>query len=276
MLCVKCEKQIDDDDIFCGYCGINQAKYKKYLEKVNNKVHKEQDKQYNTKVENAQNKLKHLQNSREREIQRIANSRWQSIGDKSFSFNMTEGKIIVNGTTYLFSDIKGAEIVKQDSFRTITNTTETGKSKSKKHASLGGGLLGAAVAGPVGAVVGGSVLGKTTQKGKTNTVTNSNDIPTCYHIGVNVNLNGFNTEIVLLSRTVDQSSSIHNNTVKNAQLIVDKLRNLSQTPVPKKYLQPEEEQSVINIDKEIEEAANELKKVSDDKPTYEIPESYLK
>lgn len=276
MLCAKCEKQIDDDDIFCGYCGINQAKYKKYLEKVNNKVHKEQDKEYNTKVRNAQNKLKQLQSSREREIQRIANSRWQSIGDKSFSYNMTEGKIIVNGSTYLFSDIKGAEIVKQDSFRTITNTTETGKSKSKKHASLGGGLLGAAVAGPVGAVVGGSVLGKTTQKGKTNTVTNSNDIPTCYHIGVNVNLNGFNTEIVLLSRTVDQSSAIHNNTVKNAQLIVDKLRNLSQTPVPKKYLQPEEEQSVLNIEKEIEEAAKELKTVSDDKPTYEIPESYLK
>lgn len=276
MLCAKCEKQIDDDDFFCGYCGINQAKYKKYLEKVNNKVHKEQDKEYNTKVRNAQNKLKQLQSSREREIQRIANSRWQSIGDKSFSYNMTEGKIIVNGSTYLFSDIKGAEIVKQDSFRTITNTTETGKSKSKKHASLGGGLLGAAVAGPVGAVVGGSVLGKTTQKGKTNTVTNSNDIPTCYHIGVNVNLNGFNTEIVLLSRTVDQSSAIHNNTVKNAQLIVDKLRNLSQTPVPKKYLQPEEEQSVLNIEKEIEEAAKELKTVSDDKPTYEIPESYLK
>lgn len=276
MLCVKCKKQIDDEDIFCGYCGINQSKYKKYLEKINNKVHKEQDKEYNSKIKNAQNKLKQLQNSREREIQRIANSRWQSIGDKSFSFNMTEGKIIVNGSTYLFSDIKGAEIVKQDSFRTITNTTETGKSKSKKHASLGGGLLGAAVAGPVGAVVGGSVLGKTTQKGKTNTVTNSNDIPTCYHIGVSVNLNGFNTEIVLLSKTVDQSSTIHNNTVKNAQLIVDKLRNLSQTPVPKKYLQPEEEQSVINIDKEIEEAANELKKVSDDKPTYEIPESYLK
>lgn len=276
MLCVKCKKQIDNRDIFCGYCGIHQEKYKKYLGKVNNKIHKEQDKEYNKKVKNAQNKLKQLQNSREKEIQRIENNRWQSIGDKSFSFNMTEGKIIVNGSTYLFSDIKGAEIIKQDSFRTITNTIETNKNKSKKHASLGGGLLGAAVAGPVGAVVGGSVLGKTTQKGKTNTVTNSNDIPTCYHIGVNVNLKGFNTEIVLLSKTIDQSNPIHNNTVKTAQLIIDKLRNLSQTPVPKKYLQPEEEESILNIDKEIESATKELKKVSDDKPTYEIPESYLK
>lgn len=276
MQCVKCNKKIDDEDIFCGYCGINQTKYSKYLEKVNNKVHKEQDREYNSKVKNAQKRLNQLQNSRTKEIQRIENSRWQSIGGKSFSYNMTEGKIIVNNSTYLFSDIKSAEIVKQESFRTVINTTETGKSKSKKHVSLGGGILGAAVAGPVGAVVGGSVLGKTTQKGQSNTVTNSNNIPTCSHIGVNVNLNGFSTEIVLLSSTVDQSSSSYNANIRNAQLIVDKLRNLSQTPVPKKFLKPEEEQSVLDIDKAIEGATKELKIVTDDKPTYEIPESYLK
>ncbi len=275
MLCVKCKKEIDDGDNFCGYCGINQKKYKKYLDKINNKIHKEQDKEYKTKVKNAQKKLNKLKNSREIEINRITNNRWQSIGSDSFSFNMTEGKIIVNNSTYLFSDIKGAEIVEQDSFRTITNATETVKGKSRKHASLGGGLLGAAVAGPVGAVVGGTVLGTTKQKGKTNTVINSNDIPTCYHIGVNVNINDFNTEIVLLSKTVDQSSLIYSNAVKSAQSIVDKLRILSRTPVPKKYLQPEEEQSVLNIDKEIEIATKELKVVMDDKPTYEIPEKYL-
>lgn len=276
MQCVKCNKKIGDGDIYCGYCGIQQEKYKKYLVKVENKVHKDQDREYNKKVKDAQNKLQQLQNSREKEIQRITSERWESIGNNALSFNMTEGKIIVNGSTYLFSDIKGAEIVKKDSSRVVTNTTETSKGKSKKHASIGGGLLGAAVAGPVGAVVGGSVLGKTTSKGKTNVVTNSNEIPTCYHIGVNVDLNGFSTEIVLLSNTVDQSSNIHNNTVRIAQLIVDKLRSLSQTPVPKKFIQPEEEQSVKDIEKEIENAAKELKNVSDDKPTYEIPESYLK
>lgn len=276
MQCVKCNKKIGDEDIFCGYCGINQAKYTKYLEKVNDKVHKEQDKEYNSNVKNAQKRLNQLQNNRTKEIQKIENNRWQSIGGKSFLYNMTEGKIIVNNSTYLFSDIKSAEIIKQESYRTVVNTTETGNSKSKKHVSIGGGILGAAVAGPVGAVVGGSVLGKTTQKGQSNTVTNSNNIPTCSHIGISVNLNGFSTEIVLLSSTVDQSSSSYSVNIRNAQLIVDKLRNLSQTPVPKKYLKPEEEQSVLDIDKEIEEAVKELKRVTDDKPTYEIPEGYLK
>lgn len=276
MLCAKCNKKINEDDIFCGYCGINQIKYKKYLEKVNNKVHKEQDKEYNTKVKIAEKKVKKLQDNRIKEIQRIENNRWQSIGNKSFLYNMTEGKIIVNGTTYLFSDIKAAEIVKQDSFRTVINTVETNKSKSKKHVSIGGGILGAAVAGPVGAAIGGSVLGKTTQKGQSNTVTNSNNIPTCNHIGVNVNLKGFTTEIVLLSSTVDKSSLSYNMNIKNAQLIVDKLRNLSKTLMPKDFLKPEEEQSVLEIDKEIKNAKKELNKTVKNKPTYEIPEKYLK
>lgn len=276
MQCLKCNKKIDDQDIFCGYCGIHQEKYKKYLVKVENKVHKDSDREYNKKVKDAQNKLQQLQDSREKEIQRITSERWEKIGNDALSFNMTEGKVIINGSTYLFSDIKGAEIVKQDSTRVVTNTTQTSNGKSRKHASLGGAVAGGLILGPVGAVVGGSALGKTTSKGKSNIVTNSNEIPTCYHIGVNVDLNGFTTEIVLLSNTVDQSSNIHNNTVRIAQLIVDKLRSLSQTPVPKKFLKPEEEQSVLDIEKEIENAAKELKKVSDDKPTYEIPEEYLK
>lgn len=276
MQCIKCNKEIENDDIFCGYCGINQVKYRKYLAKVENKIHKERDKEYNKNVKNAQKKLQQLQNNREKEIQRISNERWKNVENSAFSYNLTEGKIIVNGLTYLFSDIKSAEIVKQDSFRTVTNTTETGQHKSKKHVSIGGGVLGAAIAGPVGAVVGGTVLGKKTSKGTKNTVTNSNEIPTCYHIGVNINLKGFNTEIVLLSKMVDQSSDIYNKMFNNAQLIIDTLRNLSQTPVPTKFLKPEEEQSVLYIDKEIESAEKELKIVSDNKPTYEIPESYLK
>lgn len=280
MKCVKCNKSIDDEDLFCGYCGINQEKYKKYLEKVNNKVHKERDREYNIKIKNAQNNLNKLKSSREMEIQRINSSRWQTIGNYRFAFNMTEGKVKINGETYSFSDIKGAEIVTKDSVRTITNTTSTTTGKSKKHASLGGALAGAIVTYPVsariGALVGGTTLGKKTKKEQTNTVTNSNEIPTCYHIAVSVNLNGFNTEITLLSRTVDQTNPIYNNIMNNAQLIVDKLRKLSQTPVPNTFTHPEEEQIVLNIDREIEKAKEQLQVIINDKPNYEIPERYLK
>ena len=275
MECVKCKKNIDVEDIFCGYCGINQVKFTKYLEKVSNKIHKDRDKDYNSKVKNAQNKLKQLEKAKETEINRIAQSRWQSIGN-NFSYNLTEGIVSINGTNYTFTDINGAEITKNEGFRTVTNTTGTNKQKSKKHASLGGAVAGDLIMGPLGAVVGGSALGKTTTKGKNDQVTTSNDIPTCYHIGVNVNIKGFNTEIVILSKTVDQSSSTYNNSINTAQRIVDKLRILSSTPVPKTFLKPEEEQSVLNYNPQIETAEKELQEIINDKPTYEIPESYFK
>lgn len=276
MLCIKCNKEIDNDDIFCGYCGINQKKYRNYILKISKKIHNEQDKKYKKKIKIFKIQLNQLRKLREKELQRIINNRWQSIGCKSFLYNMTEGKIMINSSTYSFSDIKGAEIVKQDSFRTITNTTETSKSTSKKHSSLGGGIMGSAVAGPLGGVVGGSVLGKTTTKGKSNIVSNSNNIPTCYHIGVDVNLNGFHNEIVLLSSTVDQSSFTYSNTIKNAQMIVDKLRSLAKTSVPRKVLAPEKEQIILDLDKEIEIAAKELQDAVNDTPVYDIPEEYLK
>lgn len=268
MKCVKCDKTIDGGDLFCGYCGINQEKYKKYLAKVENKVHKERDKEYNNKVKTAQTKLKNLENSKNTEIQRIANSRWENCGSNNFSYNMTEGIVSINGTTHKFSEIKGAEIVKEDAYRVII--TETGK--SKKHASLGGAVAGGLILGPVGAVVGGSALGKTKTSGKSV----SNSIPTCNHIGVKVDINGFSSEIVLLNQTVDQSSNTYTSNLNIAQKIVDRLGVLSQTPVPTKFLKPEEEQSVKNLEKQIEEAAKELREVTEDKPTYEIPESYLK
>lgn len=275
MKCVKCQKKIDDDDIFCGYCGINQAKFIKYLEKVDKKIHKDRDKEYNTKVKNAQNKLAQLEKAKQNEINRIATSRWKSIGN-NFTYNLTEGIVSINGTTYPFSDIKGAEMVKNDGFRTVINTTGTNNQKSKKHASLGGAVAGGLILGPVGAVVGGSALGKTTTKGNNNQVTTSDEIPTCHHIGVNVNIKGFNTEIVILSKTVDQSSSVYNNSVNTAQMIVDQLRVLSSTPVPKSFLKPEEEETVLNYNPKIEAAAKELQETIKDKPNYDIPESYFK
>lgn len=275
MKCVKCQKKIDDYDVFCGFCGINQVKFAKYLEKVDKKIHKERDKEYNVKVKNAQTKLSQLEKAKKDEINRIALSRWQSIGN-NFTYNLTEGIVSINGSTYPFNDIKGAEMIKNDGFRTVTNTTGSNNQKLKKHASLGGAVAGGLLLGPVGAVVGGSALGKTTTKGNNNQVTSSDEIPTCHHIGVNVNIKGFTTEIVILSKTVDQSSSIYSNSVNTAQKIVDQLRILSSTPVPKSFLKPEEEQTVLDYEPQIESAAKELQKAIKDKPNYNIPESYFK
>ena len=275
MKCVKCSKEIDEGDLFCGFCGVNQVKFKSYLEKVSQKIHNDRDREYNNNVRIAQNKVNQLEQSKKNEINRIEKSRWTVITN-NFAYNKTEGKVKINGQNYVFTDIKGADVNIKEGFRTVANTTGTNKVKSKKHASIGGAVVGGVILGPLGAVVGGSALGKTTTKGHNNQVTTSNDIPVCYHVGVLINLNGFNSEIVILLNTVDQSSYTYKNAINCAQKIIDALRELVNTPVPETWLKPEEEQSVLAFDIQIENAKKELQKVVEDKPNYDIPDSYYK
>lgn len=238
-----------------------------FHDKIVLKVHRQQDREYEQNVEKAENNVRNLEDLRLNEIEIINNERWQSVGDRNLLYNLIEGKININQTIYLFSSIKGAEVNKDDSYRIVT--TETGK--SKKHGSLGGAVAGGILLGPVGAVVGGSALGKTTSKG--NSISNS--IPTCRHIGVIVDIDGFKSEITLLDRIVDQSSSAYRKALRNAEEIVSELHYLSNQPVPKKFLKVEDEPSVLEIVKSIEEAQKELEKVKANKPTYQIPDRYL-
>jgi hypothetical protein len=43
----------------------------------------------------------------------------EAVGDGEVKFNMTEGKVSINGTECLFSDIYGAELNKEDSYRLV-------------------------------------------------------------------------------------------------------------------------------------------------------------
>lgn len=237
-----------------------------YREKTIMKIHKERDAQYNHNVKAVENDINKLTKERINEITRIANDRWENIVNGKFAINRTEGKAKINQTDVLFSSIKGAEMNAQQGFRVIT----TDNSKSKKHASVGGALVGGALFGPIGAMAGGVGLGKTKTKGQSV----SNQIPTCTHLGVLVNIDGFVSEISLLETQVDQSSTAFTNAYNLAQQIVTQLGMLAKTPVPSSYIKPEEESSVKNIEQQISDKQVELQKVIADKPTYELPAIY--
>lgn len=237
-----------------------------FHDKVVLQVHKDQDNEYANNVKNAENNVKSLQTARVNEINRINNERWQSVGNGNLMYNLVEGKININQTIHLFSSIKGAEVNKEESYRVVT--TESGR--SKKHVSLGKAVVGGALLGPVGAIAGGA-MGKTTTRG--NSVSNS--IPTCNHIGVIVDIDGFKSEVILLNNTVDQSSATYKKALQNAEEIVSKLHYLATQPVPKTFVKVEEEQSVLDIEKSIAQAQEELERVKVNKPTYEIPDRYL-
>lgn len=180
--------------------------------------------------------------------------------------NRTEGKIRINNSEALFSSIRGANVNIQPGIRVIT----TEQSQSKKHASLGGALVGGAILGPIGAVAGGIGTGKT----KTTGTATSNQIPTCLHLGVTVNIDGFVSEIVLLSGQVDQSNRKFLNAQSQAQNIVSLLGALSKTPVPQSFIKPEEETSVKNIEAQIEQAQNNLQSAIADRPSYALPNTF--
>lgn len=238
----------------------------KYREKVIQRVHKEQDALYNKRIKNLRSEKDSLISSRTKEISRISNARWESVADGKLLVNRTEGKVKINQSDVFFSDIQGAELNVQTGCRIITQENV----KSKKHASLGGAVVGGLIAGPLGAVTGGSVLGKTKSKG----TSTANQIPTYNHIGVLVNIKGFVSEIVVLSHQVDQSSSACTKAQNDAQNIISKLRAVSQLPVPKTFLRVEDEQSVKNYDAQILNKEKEIQVAVDDRPTYDIPLTY--
>ena len=238
-----------------------------FRQKVIDKVPRACDKQYAQAIKKCENNIRALETAKSNEIARIEESRWANIVDRGLRYNLTEGKLIINGTAILFSSIKGAEANISESYRVITQ--ESGK--SKKHASVGGAVVGGLMFGAAGAIVGGTVLGKTTHSGTTNTT----NIPTVNHLGVIVDIDGFKSEIVLLNQTVDKSSPVFKDALQKAQTIISKLQYLSTYPVPTSFLKPEEEASVLELNGKIIAAHNELEVAKANVPTYAIPEKFL-
>lgn len=249
------------------YKFVNDPKYRS---KVIAKIHKNSDNAYNKRIKKIEHERDALSKKRTRKITRIANDRWESLAGGSIGVNRTEGKIQINNTTVLFSSIRGAEMNMMTGCRVVTR--ESSKTKSKKHASLGGAVAGGMLFGPLGAAVGAVGLGE--MDGKTTGTTVSDQIPTCTHLGIMVNIDGFMSEVVLLSNQVDQTSAAFINARNEAQSIIAQLGKLAKMPVPSHFLQPEEEQSVKEIEAQIAAKQSELQIAINDRPTYDIPAMY--
>lgn len=249
---------------------VNEIKYiydPLYRGKQSKRKNRSIYQEYLKNVKDAELKILKLENKRQYEIERVNNERWHSLAGGLLKYSLIEGRIHINEIEYLFSSIRGAEVVKEDTYR--VETKETGK--SKKHVSLGGAVTGGVLFGPLGAVVGGSVLGKTTSKGSSV----SNSIPTCSSLSVVVDLDGFKREISVLKREVDKSSAIYVDALESANEIFSKLHFLSTQPIPESFKKIEEELCILEIDKSIKIAQEELARIKEQKPLYDDIKKHL-
>ena len=193
----------------------------------------------------------------------------EAYADGNLIINNTEGKIYLDKNIkdiYLFSSIGPAELNCIQGARIETDET----TQSKKNASIGGAMLGGLVGGSFGATIGGSSLGKSNTK--TSSITNQ--IATCQHLGVMVQLDDQVKEIVLIDNEVDQASNRFIEKYKEAQTIIVKLDKLSKTPVPTNYVQVDKMENVLECDKQIDDKQMEYDVLKNNKPAFAIPSVY--
>lgn len=238
----------------------------KYREKALSKSREELEKQYQNDIKLMKSERDRLVNLRQQEIYRIENSRWEVYANGQLRINWVEGCVLINNNRVLFSDIRGAELNSQDGFRTQTTETST----IKKNPSIGGAIAGGIIGGKTGAVIGGAGL----NKARTTTNSYTNSIPTCNHMGVVIDVDGFKQEVIIINSQVDQSSKIYMSAYNEAQHIIMRLREVSHTSVPQSFIPANEMQSVKDIEKQIDIANEKLNFAINNRPQYKIPPKY--
>lgn len=237
-----------------------------YRRKLIEKIHKDSDKEYSYAVSKCESVIASLERLKRKEIEKINKDRWLCEYE-NFQYNITEGKVMINGSTARFYDIRGAAVNINESQRVVASE----EGEKKKHVSIGGAVVGGLVFGAVGAAVGAATLGKRSHY--TNAETDT--IPTANRVSVVVDINGFQNEIILLDHKVDQDSDEFKLAIKEAQKIISKLQYLSTYPVCDSYIEVENEPVVVEIQRQLTEAYIKLQLAKENIPTYEIPSYYL-
>ena len=249
-----------------------------FRQEVIAKVHKEEDAKYKKAVDSANSRLVKLKKEYDKRYWQISDARWEKL-NPYIQVNRTEGKLIINGAECDFSKLRSARVVNQLGYRTESYEREYTEEHTKEHRdlSVGGAIAGGLVAGPIGAVAGAVLFSKnrTETVEETKTDVFHEQTPVCNHLGVKVNLNGFETEIVLISSEKEQKGMEYRRKLDEANKIAAALHTFAETPMPRNVPLVEQEPELVLLYDDIRAAKKALKRAKENKPTYAIPQRYL-
>ena len=237
-----------------------------YRDRMTRKVQKQADSAYAKRIKDAEKQLDIAVRRREQELTRCAEARWAVLG--SVGVNETEGLVRINGNIYPFTAVRSARINCLYGSRYVT--TQQGRSRSHGHSTMTGGGLGVHV-GRV-TVGTGRGHGQSVTNTKSRSVTQINTIPTCDHLGIEVDLDGFVNEILILTGSVDQDSRQFAQAMNLANTLIGVLQKMSRAPMPANVLPVEQEPSVLALDREVTAANHALQTARSAVPSYELPQ----
>ena len=162
-----------------------------------------------------------------KEIEKIEKSKWEKISP-NFLISKEYQKIKIKGKDIPFNKILGVKLV--EDYKTITKTTgkNKAKGKNKKHIAPVKAIVGGALFGPVGAVIGGS-SGKTTTKSKTVVNTITEDEEYCIKLSLNIEVDDYSEPIIvynLITSSTLKNGFIYNTSYSNAQKCIVIINNI--------------------------------------------------
>ncbi len=220
---------------------------KPFQDSVLAKVKKNADKAHDSRVRAALKEKEKAIAARENELERIDKSRWQSLG-YGILVNRTEGILRYQNRNFLFTDIEGAKPYTNYVEKHNYSTTGT----TKKSPSIGKAIVGGALFGAPGVIIGGL-------SGTDKHVSETRDNVTMEvaNRGVYLNLAGFTYDI------------------KDApESLVVEFQALSQEGVPESFTPIDQMPSVLAIDEQIRQIESKIEEVRNEKVIYEIPDKY--
>ncbi len=147
-----------------------------------------------------------LKKKEEMLIERDKAEGWEIIELNKFSLNENKKMLKINNNEYKFKDIIGCEVLENET--SIINTV------SQKKVSLGKAVIGGALIGPAGAIIGGNA-GKTNSK--------STQSSTCSSLKIKINLNNLSNPcefIEFLKFPVNKENHFYKEAFEKVQKIV--------------------------------------------------------